>query len=473
MLAYVLALTIGLGSFAFYMAAFFFPEVHRKSDFYLSGGGLFYALVLWVCAGRITGWVLLSQIASVSLLCWLGWQTLTLRRMLTSPEQQTPIPSKDQLAPNLPGVLQPVTNFLGNVLGKTKPAIPTPKAPEGKSQNTTTAQKPQELQETNSVEVPTQEEETISEPSPEAVAEVTEEPEVPAQEEENILEPSSETLMEAPELPRAAATSQEEPEQNISLTKKQGLVQKVTGFFKGLLGKSKPAAPIPLDKQEEKRKQRSTGRDNNAAPSSIAPIEDDTQISETAESIATESSDADISETIEEIAAESSDVDISETTEEIAAESSDVDILETTKEIVDESSDVDILETTEEIADESSDVDILETTEEIVDESSDAEISETIEEIAAESSDADISETTEEIAVESSDADSSESVELIPPKPPLPELLEEQEKSASSDVTESQKKKKAKIEEIAPEVELAPPAEPMGDGDPQVRKLGR
>ncbi|NES00783.1 MAG: hypothetical protein F6J86_44610, partial [Symploca sp. SIO1B1] len=46
MLSYVLALVIGLGSFAFYMSAFFFPEVHRKSDFYLSGGGLFYALVL-------------------------------------------------------------------------------------------------------------------------------------------------------------------------------------------------------------------------------------------------------------------------------------------------------------------------------------------------------------------------------------------------------------------------------------------
>ncbi len=131
MLAYVLALVIGFGSFGFYMTAFFFPEVHRKSDFYLSGGGLFYALVLWVCAGRITGWVLLSQIASVSLLCGLAWQTLTLRRVLTSPEQQTPIPSQEQLTSNLPGALQPVSNFLGNLLGKKKPTIPTPKPPVG------------------------------------------------------------------------------------------------------------------------------------------------------------------------------------------------------------------------------------------------------------------------------------------------------------------------------------------------------
>lgn len=91
MLAYVLALVIGLGSLGIYLAAFFFPEVHRKEDFIWSGIGLFYALVLWVCAGRITGGVLLGQTASVALLGWFGWQTLTLRRELTSPEHRTPI----------------------------------------------------------------------------------------------------------------------------------------------------------------------------------------------------------------------------------------------------------------------------------------------------------------------------------------------------------------------------------------------
>ncbi len=93
MLAYVLALVVGLGSFALYMAAFFFPEVHRKHDFIWSGVGLFYALVLWVCAGRITGGVLLGQTASVALLGWFGWQTLTLRRQISPLEQQTALPS--------------------------------------------------------------------------------------------------------------------------------------------------------------------------------------------------------------------------------------------------------------------------------------------------------------------------------------------------------------------------------------------
>ena len=112
MLAYVLALVIGLGSFALYMAAFFFPEVHRKEDFIWSGVGLFYALVLWVCAGRITGGVLVGQMASVALLGWFGWQTLTLRRELIPSDQQTAIPNQDELKGKVENVL-PTNTFRG------------------------------------------------------------------------------------------------------------------------------------------------------------------------------------------------------------------------------------------------------------------------------------------------------------------------------------------------------------------------
>lgn len=92
MLSYLLALIVGLGSFSLYMAAFFFPEVHRRYDLIWSGVGLFYALVLWVCAGRITGGLLLGQIASVAILIWLGWQMLSLRRIQTLIDQQTQLP---------------------------------------------------------------------------------------------------------------------------------------------------------------------------------------------------------------------------------------------------------------------------------------------------------------------------------------------------------------------------------------------
>ncbi|PSN10391.1 hypothetical protein C7271_26060 [filamentous cyanobacterium CCP5] len=90
MLAKLLATGIGLGSLSFYVAAFFFPEVHRRHDFFWSGVGLFYALVLWVCAGRFTGALLLGQMASVALVVWLGWQTLRLRRAKTPVLLQTP-----------------------------------------------------------------------------------------------------------------------------------------------------------------------------------------------------------------------------------------------------------------------------------------------------------------------------------------------------------------------------------------------
>jgi hypothetical protein len=93
MLSYLLAIVVGLGSFSLYMAAFFFPEVYRRYDFVWSGVGMFYALVLWVCAGRITGGLLLGQIASVALLGWFGYQSLQLRREQTPIAQRTPLPA--------------------------------------------------------------------------------------------------------------------------------------------------------------------------------------------------------------------------------------------------------------------------------------------------------------------------------------------------------------------------------------------
>ncbi|HEY9908145.1 MAG TPA: Ycf66 family protein [Thermosynechococcaceae cyanobacterium] len=125
MLAYLLALAVGLGSFALYIAAFFFPEVHRKNDFIWSGVGLFYALVLWVCAERITGGVLLGQTASVSLVGWLGWQTLTLRRQVAPAEQQTAVPTSEEVKAKLTDLASPeavskLSGQVGQQFGKLK-----------------------------------------------------------------------------------------------------------------------------------------------------------------------------------------------------------------------------------------------------------------------------------------------------------------------------------------------------------------
>ena len=126
MLAYILALAVGLGSLGIYLAAFFLPEIHRKTDFYWSGVGLFYALMLWVCAGRLTGGVLLGQIAAVSLLGWFCWQTLTLRRQLVPVEQQTELPTTAELQSKVGGLLTSVQDKIqGTRGGVTKRKIPT------------------------------------------------------------------------------------------------------------------------------------------------------------------------------------------------------------------------------------------------------------------------------------------------------------------------------------------------------------
>ncbi len=97
------------GQFCPLHGGFFFPEIHRKHDFIWSGIGLFYALVLWVCADRITGGVLLGQTASVALLGWLGWQTLILRRQIVPVSQQTAIPSSAELRETFSNLSMPET----------------------------------------------------------------------------------------------------------------------------------------------------------------------------------------------------------------------------------------------------------------------------------------------------------------------------------------------------------------------------
>ncbi|MFN5515092.1 MAG: Ycf66 family protein, partial [Cyanobacteriota bacterium] len=84
MLALILAATVALASLIFFFSAFFAPKLHRQDDFFWSGVGLFYALVLWVCAQRLTGGVLLGQLAAVALILGFAWQTLKLRSALAN-----------------------------------------------------------------------------------------------------------------------------------------------------------------------------------------------------------------------------------------------------------------------------------------------------------------------------------------------------------------------------------------------------
>jgi Ycf66 protein N-terminus len=129
MLAYILAVLVGTGSVGLYIAAFFFPEIHRKQDFIWSGVGFFYALTLWVYARQSMGGIVVGQTASVALLGWFGWQTLKLRRQLVPTNQQTPIPKIAQIQQQVglkPTATKPPT--------KSRPAVtPSPIEEEEKA----------------------------------------------------------------------------------------------------------------------------------------------------------------------------------------------------------------------------------------------------------------------------------------------------------------------------------------------------
>ncbi len=95
MLAQILAIAVALGSGLLFLTAFIFPKLHRQDDFFWSTVGLFYALVLWVCAGQMAGAILLGQLTSVILLGWFAWETLRLRQAIADPNK---IPNLDKVS---------------------------------------------------------------------------------------------------------------------------------------------------------------------------------------------------------------------------------------------------------------------------------------------------------------------------------------------------------------------------------------
>jgi Ycf66 protein N-terminus len=196
MLAYILAIAVGLGSIALYLAAFFYPEIHRKEDFYLSGLGFFYCLVLWVCASRITGGVLLGQIAGVSLLGWFAWQNLTLRRAIAHPgetlEISTLISEKIESLLQIgwvAAILTPIINLFRQpepeIQSATVPEVATTALPEEETeQERELPSATRELIEEEEAEPPSKTEETSL---ADALLETEEEAEPPSRTEETSL----------------------------------------------------------------------------------------------------------------------------------------------------------------------------------------------------------------------------------------------------------------------------------------------
>ncbi len=203
MLAYILAIAVGLASLSLYLSAFFLPELHRKDDFLWSGVGLFYALVLWVCAGRMTGGVLLGQSAAVTLVLCFGWQTLRLRRVIAHPQEKTDFSGFSLLT------------WIQNRFQKKSPAVTPPVTETPVAEAPEEEEKPN-LEETSAVieEMAIAESETISEETPiisEVETEETTSEEIPVTSEVETEETTSEETPLTSEVETEETTSEETP----------------------------------------------------------------------------------------------------------------------------------------------------------------------------------------------------------------------------------------------------------------------
>lgn len=284
MLPYILAIAVALASFILFVGAFVSPKLHRQDDFLWSGIGWFYALVLWLCAGRLTGGVLLGQAAATFLLLAFGWQMLELRRAIAYPGSQT----------DLEGFS--LTRWLGNFSKiSRKPAAPaaSPKTPAAAKKATEAAV----------TEIAAETPETAPEAAIDALTEAVLQETAPelASETAIELEEASEAVIE--EAAQAEPATQEKP-----------------GFFKNLFGSRQ-------GKPEAKPTSLTTALDAIEAESDLEEFEEDLQpealsepveISENAEAVNPESF-LEESETVNPVTGEPGEAAIEAVSSEVTA----------------------------------------------------------------------------------------------------------------------------------------------------------
>ena len=234
MLPYGLAIAVGLSSSILFLTAFFMPKIHRQDDFFWSGLGFFYALILWFCASQFTGTLLLGQLAVVALLISYSWQVIQLRKALINPGEQKKL---DRFS---------VTGFIGGFFNR------SPKAVSSTSEKVE-EEKVEEVEETEKVSetpVETEEEETDSFPIIPVTEDTIEDVPEETTTEENILDETASTVQETtPETEESnilsenqdtkvetTTTAESEPESTSSdrvadtTEKKSGLFNKIFKF---------------------------------------------------------------------------------------------------------------------------------------------------------------------------------------------------------------------------------------------------
>ncbi|WP_052055642.1 Ycf66 family protein [Myxosarcina sp. GI1] len=243
MLAYALAIAVGLSSSILFLTAFLMPDVHRRDDFFWSAIGAIYALVLWFCATRITGAVLLGQSAAVALLVSYQWQTLKLRKAIAFPEKAAELDNFSVLSAinNLFSRRSVKTSVQPSVNLSEQPKVTEEKIeiPETTTETIAEADKP-------STEAAPSREEVIDEAiavEKQSIPQVEVEP-TPTADTEAVSKPI--TTPTSPEIKEASAPLEAASSQNAPATESlQTPETKRTGFFGKLFGKKKKATPKP------------------------------------------------------------------------------------------------------------------------------------------------------------------------------------------------------------------------------------
>lgn len=199
MLPYALAIAVGASSSVLFLTAFFLKDIHRQDDFFWSGIGLFYALVLWFCATSITGAVLLGQLAAVALLLAYFWQVIKLRGAIANPEK---IASLDKFS---------VVSSLRNWLGRSQSTTPQTAVEEKSSSLVETEDQPSfpltTVTKETVAEAPSNSDSIIETKSPTDIQKVT--PPATA----TTPQSDSSTIETAKEAPSAIETPSQTPEE--------------------------------------------------------------------------------------------------------------------------------------------------------------------------------------------------------------------------------------------------------------------
>lgn len=249
MLALMLSGVVGLASVVFFFSAFFAPKLHRKDDFLWSGFGFFYALVLWICAQRFTGGILLGQLAAVCLLLAFAWQTLRLRAAIAN-QTIAEVPSFSLLdwvggglkrKPKAPkGQPEtPETKEEGTKEAvQSPPVVPTPTPTDVTDQPETEDKQPENTLDETVAETSTEKEDTEPELAPEPSETPT--PDVEAVGETVTPEAPGVTALTPPS-PQPTATEDPKPQES------QPLKQPKSKLFQWLFrGKKEQPAPAPV-----------------------------------------------------------------------------------------------------------------------------------------------------------------------------------------------------------------------------------